>query len=119
MKKCVLCLVIIAVGIGLYFYLGKNQPSQISLMEEVVASIESYQQGGHASEAIQKIEELSLELSELNKNSQSDSIDEDPETGAKADRLRGELANASLELEISEQPEAREVSKALDKFIGQ
>ncbi len=119
MKKCVLCLIIVAVGVGLYFYFGRNELSQISLMEEAVTSIESYHQGGDATETIQKLEELALKLSELSESTPSESTDDHSETKATADRLRGELANASLELELSEKTEARKVSKALDKFIGQ
>jgi len=121
MKKFILCLglVAIAVGVGLSFYFGKTETSKISLMEEAVASVEAYNDGGEASETIQKLESLSQQLSDLNKKSPPNSADGDPETKAKADRLRGELANASLELEISEKPKAQDVSKALDQFIGQ
>ncbi|MDA7892168.1 hypothetical protein OAE72_01280 [Akkermansiaceae bacterium] len=121
MKKLIVLLVVAAIGVGLYFLFEKNEVSQISLMEEAVATLEDYNEGGDASETIEKLEGLALKLSELNKKSgtSSGNADENPEAKAKADRLRGELANASMELEISEKETAQDVAKALDKFIGQ
>lgn len=119
MKKLIGLLVVFGVGMGLFFLFTKNEVSQVSLMEEAVATLEDYDKGGEASETIQKLEELAEKLSKLNTNSEASEKSSDDETKAKADRLRGELANASMELEISEKETARDVSKALDKFIGQ
>lgn len=121
MKKVYVFFVVVAVGVGLYFFLGREKVSEVSLMKEAVVAVDAYQNGGDASEAITKLEDLARELSEYHKNSKgtSEDAEESPEMKAEAERLRGELVNASMDLEISEKAEAQAVSKALDQFMGQ
>ena len=118
MKKVVILVLLLAAGLFLFLRGSSPAEEKNSLMEDAVAAVMAFSDGGDASKAVTELTSLAGKLEKLNAKSK-DSGEPDSEITDQAEQLRAELANASLQLEISDQEKAAEVSAALDKFINQ
>ena len=128
MKKFFLILIpLLASGVGLYLVLSGNPheelaKQQLSLISEAVESVTTFEKNGDADEALTKLESLKKDFANW-----SDRQDQLAKAGEKApaeilaeiEQKRGELANALIQLEISEHEDAPKVLTALESLVNQ
>jgi len=128
MKKFFLILIpLVASGVGLYLVLSGNPheelaKQQLSLISEAVESVTTFEKNGDADEALTKLESLKKDFANW-----SDRQDQLAKAGEKApaeilaeiEQKRGELANALIQLEISEHEDAPKVLTALESLVNQ
>ncbi len=128
MKKFFLILVpLVALGVGLYLVLSGNPyeklaKQQLSLMSDAVESVTTFEKNGNAEEALTKLESLKKDFA--NWSGRQDQLaqagDKAPaEILAEIEQKRGELANALIQLEISEHENAPKVLTALESIVNQ
>ena len=128
MKKSLLILIpLLALGVGLYFLLSGNPYEELAnrqllLISDAVETVTNFEKTGNADEALAKFESLKKEFADWSKNqNQLDQAgDKAPgEVLAEIEQKRGELANALIQLEISEHDKAPEVLAALERLVNQ
>lgn len=128
MKKSLLILIpLVALGVGLYFLLSGNPyedlaKQQLSLISDAVETVTTFEKTGNAEEALAKLESLKKDFADWSNH--QDQLDQagDKAPGeilAEIEQKRGELANALIQLEISEHEKAPEVLAALESLVSQ
>jgi len=119
MKKYLTLGLLVLAVVGMYVGFFLSKVTQTSLMEDAVMTVEAYQENGDAGAAVETLAELTRQLTGLKEKGGPSKEKEDAEMAARADRARGELANVSMELEISDKEQDQKVSQALNKFMSQ
>ena len=95
---------------------------QVAVMQEALATLEKFTDGGSPEDAVKSLESLSRKISDLNERRKKlgeKAGEISPEVLARIESLGGELVNESLEVEMSEEAKATEVAAAFGKFSGQ
>lgn len=95
---------------------------QVAVMQEALATLEKFTDGGSPEDAVKSLESLSRKISDLNERRKKlgeKAGEISPEVLARIESLGGELVNESLEVEMSEEAKATEVAAAFEKFSGQ
>lgn len=128
MKKFALLFVpLVALGIGLFFLFSGNPyeklaNKQLTLITDAVDTIASFEKTGNGDEALTRLTSLKKEFSRWSANQkQLDKAGEKApgEVLAEIEQKRGELANAMIQLEVSEHQKAAEVLAALESLVSQ
>ena len=128
MKKFALLLVpLVALGAGLFFLSSGNPyeelaSKQLSLITDAVDTIATFEETGNGDEALTKLASLKKEFSNwsANQNRLEEAGKKAPsEVLAEIEQKRGELANAMIQLEVSEHQKAPEVLAALESLVSQ
>ena len=95
---------------------------QVIVMQEALATLEKFTDGGSPEEAVKSLESLSQKIADLNERRKKlgeKAGEISPEVLARIESLGGELVNESLEVEMSEESKATQVAAAFEKFSGQ